>query len=99
VVSALDLPVAPPVPFEERHWIDPELVRKRLDAAEREVALAAVEPAGVRATASKHVGETFLSQSPGLPMGPHVASDDPLQLAFHAWKAHVSLLDSLHTHK
>jgi hypothetical protein len=81
----------------ERVGVDPG--RDALQALERQVALAALDSAHVGAVDAELLGERLLAEALAFPVGPQVAANRLLEVAFHDWKAPVPLLDSLHTYK
>jgi hypothetical protein len=57
--------------------------RDTFEASERQVALAALEPAHVRTVDPDDIGECFLAQPAGFAISPEVAADDALKIPFH----------------
>lgn len=68
---------------QERHRLDAQAVRDPLDAAQREVALTALDRPHVRAVNLELVGERLLTDAGGVAMSAEVVSDTLLELAFH----------------
>ncbi len=82
---------------EQVERIDAEALGYPLDASQREVALAPLDPTHVGAVELKVVGEGFLTHSAGLPVCPEVAAEDGLKLAFHAVNGFALILKRLQT--
>lgn len=84
---------------EQFERVEPDPLGDSLDALEREVTLAALYTSDVGPVDLEQVGECLLAQAVLFPVGPQVVPDGSLQVAFHAGKASVLLLDSLQTYR
>jgi hypothetical protein len=68
---------------EQRQRIKVESVGDALNAPERQIALASLNAAHVGAVDAQNIGESLLAQAPGTTVGPQVAADHALEIAFH----------------
>jgi hypothetical protein len=60
-----------------------EAGRNALQALEGEVALASLDAADVGAVDAEDIGEVFLAEIVGVTVGPEVAAEGVLEIAFH----------------
>jgi hypothetical protein len=78
---------------QQHRRIHPQVRRDPLDRLQGEVALATLDRARERAMEAEHLGgERLLTQTARLTMAPQVASNGPLQVAFHSLREAPSVL-------
>jgi hypothetical protein len=70
--------------LQQDERVDADLAGDALQALESQVALAALDAAHVGAVDAELVGEVLLAEALGLSVGPEVAADGALEVAFHA---------------
>ena len=90
--------LASPRRREQRQRIELQPPREPFDAAQCQVALAALHTAHVGPMHTEHIGERLLAEPALLPEGPKVPSDRTLQLALHWTNVDLALLDGLQTY-
>jgi hypothetical protein len=71
--------------LKQSKGIDPDARGNTLDAPQREVSLAALKPAHVGAVKPEELGKCLLTETLRVAVGPKVAADRSLKLAFHAY--------------
>lgn len=84
---------------EQVERVDADRRRQSFHRLQRQVAFAALDPAHVGAVHTKFVGECFLTETEGFTVAAEVATEGPLQVAFHTSNRGILLLEGLHTHE
>lgn len=85
--------------LQEIQRVDADAVCDALEAAESQVALAALHAAHVRAMHAEDVREGLLAETERLAVPAQVAPDSPLQISFHRRDGGDALLDGLQTYR
>ncbi len=88
-----------PIFGQEIERIDLDARGDPLHGLQRQVPLAAFNPAHVGAVDAEDVGEGFLAEATLFAVAAEVATQRLLQVAFHALKPEILLLEGLHTYK
>lgn len=84
---------------QQLHRVELDAAGDALQGLEGQVALAPLDAAHVGPVNPEHVGERLLAEATRLPVGPQIAADRALKVAFHSGQLPEPLLDSLHTYK